>query len=295
MAPAPEVSGTSTALEIHPQSFIDAHKACTDWLPDDAELDLAVFTVSRQLYQEAFPLFWRTSRFCLEAYTFVEFSNHLNELQRDNVRNLVVLYYVERNSKLSAGDWETLYLRTQKAWTLWQGKDGMDRRLRNLASFDIHLQLCGGDLAINSSRTQLRTILTVLRVFEKLGSRTLQNVCLTISSEIDADEHALGNQITQQQISDLSTNFRKRLTSGIERDSTLIDMLAGGIRKSEALADEFRATMIACRKKGGVFVERANECGRKADENVEKYDDLMDQLRAQLSLEIEDELGSLYM
>ena len=301
MASAPEIPGTSTALGRPPQSFMDAHKACIDDFDTDDEafdglstndqaVDLAIFRASRQIYQEVFPIFWRTSRFCLETCTFVEFSDNLNEFQRDNVRNLVVLYSVQHCYNFPGGDWDMLYLDTQDLWTVWQGRDVMELPLCNLANFDVHLQLWGGERAVNSTRSQLRTIHTVLRVLEKLGSRTLQDVSVTISYEINLGEYAFRNRLTQQQISDVSTNFRKRLISGTERDSTSINRLAGDIRKSEALADEFRRTMIACRKKGDVFDEKANECRTKANEIAEKSSELRDQLREQLSIEIDDEI-----
>lgn len=303
MASAPDLSRTWTALETSSQSFIDAHKVCTHELPtndeelnrattDNKALDLAIFTASRQIYEEIFPIFWRTSRFCLETFTFVEFSSNLNEVQRDNVRNIVVLYSVEHCYPSPEGDWDMLYLETQEEWTVWRGKDAIEFPLCNLASFDIHLRLWGRVRAANSTRSQQKTILTVLRVLEQLGSRTLQDVSLTISNDIIPIDYAFGNRPTQQHMSDLITNFRKRLTSGAERDSTLIERLAGDIRKSDALADEFRATMIACRKKGDVFNEKATECREKAEEYVEKSTELMKHLREQLSIEIEDELDS---
>ncbi|MDI1491868.1 MAG: hypothetical protein OHK93_003079 [Ramalina farinacea] len=282
---------------------MDAHKACIDDFPTDDEeydglltnyqaLDLAIFRASRRMYQAVFPTFWRTSRFCLETCTFVEFSDNLNKVQRDNVRILMVSYSIEHCCPFPTGDWDMLYLDTQELWTVWRGKDAMELPLCNLASFDIHLELWAGHGAANSTRSQLRTIHTVLRVLEKLGSRTLQDVSVTISYETNLGEYAFRNRLTQQQISDVSTNFQKRLKSGTERGSTLIDRLARDIRKSEALVDEFRGTMKACRKKGDVFDEKANECRKKAEEKSKK---LTDRLRKQLSIEIQNELDSLYM
>ena len=272
---------------------MNAHKACIDdshtghegldGLPTMNQApQLAIFGASRQIYQEVFPLFWRTSRFCLETNTFIEFSDNLNETQRDNVRNLVVLYSVEHCCYDRKRDWDRLYLHTQDLWTAGQGKDAMELRLCNLARFDVHLQLLGCEGALNITKSHLRTIHIVLRVLEQLGSPTLQNVSVTISDEIDLGGHRSRYRLTQQQISDVNESFRHGLTSGTERGSTLIDTLARDIRKHEALANKFYDSMTAWKEKGDEFDDVATAYREEAEEAIEKSTELMRQLRTQL-------------
>ena len=80
-------------------------------------LGFEVFASNRQLWGEAFPLFWRTSRIFFDEGDYLErFLDRLTECQKSNLRNLAMNVHFDCDLSSWYDDYDLIYRRIKRQW-----------------------------------------------------------------------------------------------------------------------------------------------------------------------------------
>ncbi|MDI1491867.1 MAG: hypothetical protein OHK93_003078 [Ramalina farinacea] len=255
----------------------------------DDTLDFGIFGVCRQIYQEVFPLFWRTNKFCFESETLAAFLLNLSQAQIDTLRHVAILHCVNCGPA-GSNDWDSLYLDTLEQWTLRQDNICPPA---SLSSLEIHLQLYKNSyLTPTTTRFELKVLQVVLIAFPgalgKLCPQDVDQTSLTISYHRSSTTR-LGfgdEQLTKDEISKLTTTFRDHMSCPTRSGDTLnTDAMASEILRSEKTVDRLGQDAADLSEKAAVRKQKAEEYNIE----IQKLTESKATLRRRLSIEIKDE------
>ena len=279
------------ASEHHCSRFLSMHQDCTDirFLPySDDTLDFGILATCRQIYQEVFPLFWRTNKFCFESETLAAFLHNLSQAQIATLRHVAILHYV--NCGLAGNNyWDSLYLDTLEQWTLRQNTICAPT---SLSSLEIHLQLYKGNYIIpTTTRFELSVLQVALRAFAgALGEICPQDVdqtSLHISYHKPSDARiGFDERLTEDEISELTATLRDHMSYPTRSGDTLTtDAMANEILRSEKVVDKLRLDADYLSENAAVYKQKAEVYSIE----TQKLTELKATLSRRLSIEIKDE------
>ena len=235
------------------------------------QLNLRVFAANRQLHQEAFILFWRTSHFCFQHGDAVNrFLDRLTESQKNNLLNLaldVQFDYCEGRD----GDCSQMYWQIRHGWPVCELLKADSHPLRFLENLELRLQLRYGTTE-NTSAGQLGTLRAVFQTLKKLRLLQLKQACVTVSTtDYSEDEEFQEPLLTTEELAEIAASFQATLlnstvTKEDQTQSLTFDMqkLKKVLAREEA---EYKTNIAA--------VERYQ---KQADSNRAKADQLKEQL-----------------
>ena len=227
-APYFESTLTSTSAEQLSATLASAHQKCTsrdtiyygafngeldeffkgELLPYDWKFYSGILAASRQIYQEALPLFRRTSRFCFkEGDALDDFLGRLTKNQGVNLRHVVLFHHFDSYD-------QTEYVRnsTRSEWLEPMARERNYHAFRNLDCLELHLQLDGdGDYPKASSRkVQLDSVETAFKSLENLRLLHPKRAAVTVSYAELANRYYTA-MIRKGGFAEAAERFRKRL------------------------------------------------------------------------------------
>ena len=216
----------------------------------DAErIDFSISSTNRQIHDECFEIFWRTSRFFFGNPEVMDiFLKCINEGQKQNVKHLVICYLC--NSTLFPAPKVLIW-----TWATFRsdgkGKTKRDWRSNNtttkgfyfphLATIEIHLQLQGisweKDL---SHEAQVLAFRAAFGPFEILRLLHLKDAFVTLSY---AEDWGLGyyeKLVTEKEGAEIANTFRDRLLDSVLTEEALrrplLDEIQREIERLEGLS-----------------------------------------------------------
>lgn len=173
--------------------------------------DFEVFQTNRQIYQEAFALFWGTSRFCFEEGDVLKkFQETLNEAQRTRLKHIVLdVDFVSVNSNDET--WDATYWAFRREWPVCRLHNASLHPLRSLERLELHLQLRWVQKDYSRS-TQLGTIQAVFKVMANWRLLHLKQACVTVSYADGVKRYGTNGQLlVKGELVELAQSFRRIL------------------------------------------------------------------------------------
>ena len=312
--PHVESTLTSTSAEQLSATFASAHQKCTsrdtvyygafngepegffqgELLPYDWNFYSGILAASRQIYQEALPLFWHTSRFCFEEGDALdEFLCGLTKNQRANLRHVVLCYHF-----CSYKDTEYVRDPIRTEWLEPMVHKRNSRALGNLDSLELHLQLDGnGDddyPGASSPNSQSESVEAALKALEDLRLLHPKRAAVTVSYAEYANR-SYKSMIRKGEFADIAERFRKRLLDPkithedrLERLTDKVKDLKTSLTKEEKAVEEYQEQAQMYQKEAQMFQRLADAGRATAVEMNDNLDELEGLLSRHNAAEIKD-------
>lgn len=223
-------SASPTTACLDPiSSFHLAHQECEYHFGKDHYFDFRMFETSRHIYQEAFLIFWRTSRFAFEkGDVLTTFLRHLTEAQTHNIKSLVISHLVYSFSLKQ--DWYPKFEEVMSDWKFSFTPHGRLPSLKSLKNVELHLNLiCNG----HGMDVYPRTFRTNFKAFESLRLLSLNEVSVTLSITSITDGSRLPIRFEDSERIPLATSFRNRLLNPTIIKQDLADTLQDEFERLE--------------------------------------------------------------
>ncbi|MDI1491879.1 MAG: hypothetical protein OHK93_003090 [Ramalina farinacea] len=235
--------------------FAKVHQQCSpdSTLTPKNTLDLRIFYTSRQIHQDAFLLFWRTTQFCFkDGEPLTDFLARLTEFQEQNLRHLIIFIAIHNFYTKDCWKWIEFY------WSACNAKRSEFYSLRNLTGLELHLQIPGSQQ--RNFFTHESQIECIYECFDAVG-----DLCLlplkTVEVRIRYAEPVKGRRkfppksrnVTTENLEEIAQNLRKRLLQPASAQQPFADSLAQKIEHLErslqhlgrkASADEQTAVLL---------------------------------------------------
>lgn len=195
-------------------NFHQVHEQCTEmWAKNYREsmLDFKALETNRQIHQEAFALFWGTSRFCFEEGDVLKkFSETLNEAQRTSLKH-IVLDIGFGCAGLQDENWDSSYWECRRQWPVCHLNNASLHPLKSMESLELHLEL--NHLRNGHSReVQLGTTMAIIRAMANWRLLHLKQACVTISYANRAKRWATNGQLFEKgELVELAQSFQRIL------------------------------------------------------------------------------------
>lgn len=307
-APHFESTLTSTPAEQLSATFASAHQKCTsrdtiyygafngeleeffrgELLPFDWKFYSGILAASRQIYQEALPFFWRTSRFCFkEGDALDDFLGRLTKNQGANLSHVVLFHHFN-----SYGQTEYVRNSTRTEWLKPMVPEGNDHALRNLDCLELHLQLDGhaGYPKADCREFQLESVEAAFKALEDLRLLHPKRAVVTVSYADFANRYYTA-MIRKGEFAEMAERFRKRLLDPkithedrLERLTDRAKDLKGSLTNEENIVE-------AHQEKAQMFQTLADDGRVRAGEMKNKIDELEALLNRHNAVEMKDFLG----
>ena len=170
------------------------------------------------MYQEAFSLFWRTSRFAFEQVdVLTRFLGYLSEAQKRNLKNIVICHRF-RSYSLHP-EYYQAYEPPKLKWASCLTDQAIFSSLRSLKSFELHLNLCSHGDVID----YMRTFRTHFKQFEPLRLLSLDDASVTVS--VCDEIYRTPIQLKDGERISLTRSFRGRLVTSTRTTQDMADIL----------------------------------------------------------------------
>ena len=215
--------------------FAKVHQQCTpdSTLPQKDTLDLQLFYACRRIHQDAFLLFWRTTRFCFkDGEPLTDFLAGLTELQEQNLRHLILFIAIRNFYGKDCWRWIEFY------WPACNAKRSEFYSLRDLTGLELHLQIPG------RPTTKFFTLESQIECIQKCFD-AVGDLCLlplkTVEVRIRYAEPVKGRRrfppksksVTTEDLEGIAQKLRKRLLQPASAQQPFADSLAQRIKHLE--------------------------------------------------------------
>ena len=201
----------------HDPTYLQAWRRCFgrvtdgDLQPFKWNFYSGILAASRQIHQEAFLLFWRTSRFCFnDGDALDEFLSRLTKTQRANLRHVVLFHDCDSSDNI-----EAVRHNESLKWPISLTGERKHHALRDLDCLELHLQLtayfASGETDSHVA-FQLESLETTFNTLENLRFLRLKRSLVTISYAeyyryVARHEARIDNDV----LIEVAERFRKRL------------------------------------------------------------------------------------
>lgn len=195
-----------------------------------------VLATCRLIYQEAFPIFWRTMRFCFQRNRALDtFLCRLTGAQKENLRQLVIFH-----DPFERTDYDPLGLRAPErvAWSVCNEKRGLFA-LRSLVHLELHLQVPTRWKVDLDHLSRRASINSVLELFENLRLLQLKKAPVIISYRGRPGEAGpnLPSLLSNDELSLLAKSFTQRLLNADQSSRDFLDEKSSKAGKSKREAE----------------------------------------------------------
>lgn len=168
-------------------------------------LGFELFAINRQLWREAFPLFWRTSRIYFDSGCELERClDRLTECQKTNLKHLALGVFLTSWDWSRPDDYDMIYRRMKRRWPSCDLKNAAPHPLRSLESLTLRLTLFNYR---NSHACLLETIHAACRAFANLRFANFKEAQVTI--EVKGGDS--GESFPQKKLAEIAASYRSTL------------------------------------------------------------------------------------
>ena len=238
-------------------------------------LGFELFALNRQLWAEAFPLFWRTSRIYFnEGYHLERCLGRLTECQKTNLKNLALNVQFTCDMGFRQNEYDLLYRRIKRAWPSCDLKNADTHPLRFLESLKLRLIL--DDLGCPPAYLP-GAIHAAFRALANLRFANLKEARVTIRIRSLEMEKTL----THEKLAEIAASFQSTLLDPTftKEDQTrfLTDQLYDIEKSLEQEEADYSRTMTEVNK-----LQKQAEASREEADNIQqRIRNLQDALRNQ--------------
>ena len=271
------------------RSFELTHQNCANLSKyhRDNYLHLRIFETNRQIFQEAFFIFWRTSRFTFEqGDVLTKFLSCLSEAQRHNLKSIAICHRFR--SFQSDHERHLAFAKAKSKWASYFRHQAGFPSLRSLKNVELHLNL----YTAREGMDDLRTFRTRFKVFEPLRLLSLDEAAVTVFLFTRSGGFAM--QLEDGEMITLTRSLRDRLLNPTitKQDiaDTLQDEIEGlqySLRGSESQVEAFLRGIAEIQTRAGQFQAQADQHQLKADEDRDE----LQRLQTVLSRSEPSEMG----
>ena len=259
-------------------------------------LDFQAFETNRQMYQEAFALFWGTSGFCFEeADVRKKFSETLNEAQRADLKHTVL--DIGFGSEGSHDEnWHPTYWSFRREWPVCHLNNASLHPLKPMQSLELHLELT--HLERGHSRViQIRTIRAIFGVMANWRLLHLKQVWVTVSYANRATRWATNGQLFKNgELWEMAQSFQRILLNPTVTEEDQARFLTYEIQDLEHFLVEQAESNKSYSESSKSHLEIARKCQelvRRGQVITEDVKDRLTKMRATLERKNGDEMHNL--
>lgn len=242
------------------------------------QLGFELFALNRQLWAEAFPLFWGTSRICFnEGYKLEECLDRLTECQKTNLKHLGSIVHLTYYHSSRPDDYDMVYRRTKHEWRSCDLKNAGTHPLRFLESLQLRLTLHDWD---DPPASLLGTIHAGFRALANLRFAHLKEAEVTIRTK-GTDP---GESLTAEKLAEIAASF----------ESTLLNPIVTKEDHTRFLTDQLYALRKSLKTEEAQYsriMTEVNNLQKQADGSREEADKMKERIsNVQDALQTQDEV-----